>query len=140
MRKLFAVAIALCTVGCGGNWQGPSTSNNQIILNNTQNQVFSAGTPTLTVIFSALGASGAQTVTVYQQSAPQGSLFTATPSAGCAGVAGIFGTLSATTSPAPSSSFTVTAVSVAPSATCLFTITSSSPGPAATIVIDTASA
>ena len=140
MRRFFALVAALSTAGCGAYWQAPQTVNNSIILNTAQYQAFSSGSASLGLFFTALGASGSQVVTVAQQSAPPGSIFTAVPSAGCAGVAGITGTSSATTSPAPSSSFTVTAIGVAPAGTCVFQITSSSPGPSAQIVVDTSKA
>jgi len=140
MRRFFIAVAALGISGCGAYWQAPTTNSTVIILNTSQNQIFPGGTANLGLVFTALGASASQVVTVYQQSAPQGSIFTATPSSGCTGVASIVGSLSATTSTAPSGSFTVTATGVAPSGTCIFTITSSSPGTSADIVVDSSHA
>jgi|SRR5579872_2890490 len=140
MRKeIFAVAVAALIAGCGPQNYTPNTG---IQLNTTGSTLVNAGngSSSLTLTFMALGASAAQTVTVNQPPATGTTVYTATPAAGCTGVATVAGSASPTTANGPTGTFTVTPAGVAAAGTCTFTITSSTPGAAGTITVDTSGA
>lgn len=143
MRKeIFAVAVAALIAGCGAQNYTPNTA---IQLNTTGSTLVNAGngTSNLTLTFTALGAPGAQTVTVNQPPATGTTVYTAVTGSGCTGVATIAGGGtggSATTSNGPTGSFIVTATGVAAAGVCTYIITSSTPGAQATITVDTSGA
>ena len=98
------------------------------------------GSQNLTLTFTALGAGAAQTVTVNQAPATGSTVFTAGTGGGCAGVASIAGSTTASTSAGPTGSFVVTPIAIAPAGVCTFSISSSIQGKSATITVDTSGA
>jgi hypothetical protein len=135
-RALFIVAVATLISGCGQYYP----VNNNVQLNTSNSILLNSGTSNVTLTFTALGASAAQTVTVNQPPATGTTLYTATPSSGCTGVVTVAGTASATTSMGPTGSFTVTPVAVAASGVCTISITSSLPGSPGSIIVNTSGA
>ncbi len=140
MRKeIFAVAAAALIAGCGSQ---SYAVNSAVQLNTSGTALVNAGygTSNLTLTFTALGAPAAQTVTVNQPPATGTTVYSAVAGAGCAGVATIAGSASATTANGPTGSFVVTPAGVAAASTCSFIITSSTPGAQATITVNTSGA
>ncbi|GEM_PF-3898225 len=129
MRSLLLACFvaAAFIVGCGPSSVGPGISPS----------VMANGKNSTTLAFTALGSGAPMTITVTQAIASSGTVFTATPSSGCASVANIAGSASATTANGPMGTFTVTGLTVQPAGTCTIAISSSSGGTSATVTVDT---
>lgn len=132
---VFAIAAVLLG-GCAQNYP----VNNSVQVNTSNSVLLNNGQTTVNLAFTALNAAGAQVVTVNQPPANANTVFTATPSAGCAGIASVAGTATGTTSNGPSGTFTFTALAIAPAGSCTYTISSSTAGPSATVTVDTSNA
>lgn len=123
---LIFVAAALIA-GCGGS--ANYTTSTSVLLNTTG----TSAQPSITLNFSQLGTP--MTVTVSQPTATSSTLFTATPSSGCNGVAAVTGSASATTANGPAGTFTVVALST--QSGCTIAVTSNVSGPSGTINVNT---
>jgi|SRR5579863_1307088 len=125
---LIFVAAALIA-GCGGS--ASYTTSTNVLVNTTGG----SAQPSLTLNFSQLGMP--MTVTVSQPTANASTVFTATPSSGCNGVAAVTGSATATTANGPAGTFTVVALSTATG--CTIAVNSTTSGPSATINVNTSS-
>ena len=124
---LLIVVAAALIAGCGGS--ASYTTSTSVLLNMTG----TSAQPNLTINFSQLGVP--TTVTVSQPTATSSTVFTATPSSACNGVASVTGSASATTASGPAGTFTVIALSTASG--CTISVSSTVSGPSGTINVNT---
>ncbi len=125
---LIFVAAALIA-GCGGSASYMTSTSVLVGMTGTSAQ------PSLTLNFAQLGTP--MTVTVSQPTSTNTTVFTATPSGGCNGVAAVTGSASATTALGPAGTFSVVALSTASG--CTIAVSSTLSGPSATINVNTSS-
>lgn len=125
MRRGF-IFIFIAAVFAGCAQQGTITTP-VVLLNNSLN--------TMTLNLPSLGTQ--QTVTVAATNGDNSTVYTATPSSGCTGVATITGSTTATTATGTAAKFTIVGLTIAPDGTCTVGITSSVAATAASLDINT---